>query len=128
MLPTARGSLTALALHGATFVILLIGTSPRSSRWPLCLIPTTIGALPSVIGVAGMSRMLQANVIATSARAAGAAGDVDDSRSLRVCIRNLHARLDPDPREPRYPITEAGLGYRLRTDEEPGARPAGEGG
>ncbi len=43
----------------------------------VCLIPTTIGALLSAIGVAGMSRMLQANVIVTSGRAVEAAGDVD---------------------------------------------------
>ncbi|MEQ4638998.1 MULTISPECIES: potassium-transporting ATPase subunit KdpB [Providencia] len=43
----------------------------------ICLIPTTIGGLLSSIGVAGMSRMLSANVIATSGRAVEAAGDVD---------------------------------------------------
>jgi potassium-transporting ATPase ATP-binding subunit len=43
----------------------------------VCLIPTTIGALLSAIGVAGMGRMLAANVIATSGRAIEAAGDVD---------------------------------------------------
>ena len=43
----------------------------------VCLIPTTIGGLLSAIGVAGMSRMLQANVIAISGRAVEAAGDVD---------------------------------------------------
>jgi len=43
----------------------------------VCLIPTTIGALLSAIGIAGMSRMMQANVIATSGRAVEAAGDVD---------------------------------------------------
>lgn len=43
----------------------------------VCLIPTTIGALLSAIGIAGMSRMLKANVIATSGRAIEAAGDVD---------------------------------------------------
>ena len=43
----------------------------------VCLAPTTIGALLSAIGVAGMSRMMQANVIATSGRAVEAAGDVD---------------------------------------------------
>lgn len=43
----------------------------------VCLIPTTIGALLSSIGVAGMSRMMQANVVATSGRAVEAAGDVD---------------------------------------------------
>jgi K+-transporting ATPase ATPase B chain len=43
----------------------------------VCLIPTTIGALLSAIGVAGMSRMLGANVVATSGRAVEAAGDID---------------------------------------------------
>ncbi|NJO17294.1 MAG: potassium-transporting ATPase subunit KdpB [Thioploca sp.] len=43
----------------------------------VCLIPTTIGGLLSAIGVAGMSRMMQANVIAASGRAIEAAGDVD---------------------------------------------------
>ncbi len=43
----------------------------------VCLIPTTIGALLSAIGIAGMDRMLQANVIAMSGRAVEAAGDID---------------------------------------------------
>ena len=43
----------------------------------VCLIPTTIGALLSAIGIAGMDRMLQANVLAMSGRAVEAAGDVD---------------------------------------------------
>ncbi|MCU0870072.1 MAG: HAD-IC family P-type ATPase, partial [Burkholderiales bacterium] len=43
----------------------------------VCLIPTTIGGLLSAVGVAGMSRMLAANVVATSGRAVEAAGDVD---------------------------------------------------
>ena len=43
----------------------------------VCLIPTTIGALLSAIGIAGMDRMVRANVIATSGRAVEAAGDVD---------------------------------------------------
>lgn len=37
-----------------------------------------------------------------------------DTRSLRVCVRNLRAKLEPDPRRPRYLLTEAGLGYRFR--------------
>jgi K+-transporting ATPase ATPase B chain len=43
----------------------------------VCLIPTTIGSLLSAIGIAGMDRMLQANVLAMSGRAVEAAGDVD---------------------------------------------------
>ncbi len=43
----------------------------------VCLIPTTIGALLSAIGIAGMDRLSKANVLATSGRAVEAAGDVD---------------------------------------------------
>jgi two-component system KDP operon response regulator KdpE len=39
-----------------------------------------------------------------------------DSGSLRVCMKNLRAKVEPDPRRPRYLVTEAGLGYRLRAD------------
>jgi len=43
----------------------------------VCLIPTTIGGLLSAIGIAGMDRLLQRNVVAMSGRAVEAAGDVD---------------------------------------------------
>ena len=41
---------------------------------------------------------------------------VGDTRSLRVCIRNLRTKLEPDPARPRFLVTEAGVGYRLRVD------------
>ena len=40
----------------------------------------------------------------------------DDARSLRVCVKNLRDKIEPDPQRPKYLVTEAGLGYRLRTD------------
>ncbi|HEX8430821.1 MAG TPA: potassium-transporting ATPase subunit KdpB, partial [Longimicrobium sp.] len=43
----------------------------------VCLIPTTIGGLLSAIGIAGMDRLIQHNIIATSGRAVEAAGDID---------------------------------------------------
>lgn len=43
---------------------------------------------------------------------------LDDSRSLRVCIKNLRDKVEHDPQKPRYLLTETGLGYRLRADEE----------
>ena len=57
----------------------------RARRFPIpvlvallvCLIPTTIGGLLSAIGIAGMDRVLQRNVLAMSGRAVEAAGDVD---------------------------------------------------
>jgi two-component system KDP operon response regulator KdpE len=41
---------------------------------------------------------------------------IEDTRSLRVCMTNLRAKLEPDPPRPKFLLTEAGLGYRLRTD------------
>jgi two-component system KDP operon response regulator KdpE len=42
---------------------------------------------------------------------------LDDTRSLRVCIHNLRSKLEPDARRPRYLVTERGSGYRLRADD-----------
>jgi two-component system KDP operon response regulator KdpE len=42
-------------------------------------------------------------------------GRAEDSRGLRVAIMNLRAKLEPDPGRPRHIVTEAGVGYRLRT-------------
>jgi two-component system KDP operon response regulator KdpE len=41
-----------------------------------------------------------------------------DSRGLRSYIRMLRQKLEPDPRQPRYLLTEAGVGYRLKVDDE----------
>jgi K+-transporting ATPase ATPase B chain len=71
---------TLLAFSG--FSVALNGTGELVSITVLiallvCLIPTTIGALLSAVGIAGMSRMMRANVLAMSGRAIEAAGDVD---------------------------------------------------
>jgi potassium-transporting ATPase ATP-binding subunit len=73
----------ATLLPYSTFsIVLMNGTGTVVSVTVLiallvCLIPTTIGALLSAIGIAGMSRMMRANVLAMSGRAIEAAGDVD---------------------------------------------------
>jgi len=73
---------TVTLLPFSLFSVMLAGVGTPVSITVLiallvCLIPTTIAGLLSAIGVAGMSRMMQANVIATSGRAVEAAGDVD---------------------------------------------------
>ena len=73
---------TATLLPYSTFAVKASGQGSPVTLTVLvallvCLIPTTIGALLSAIGIAGMDRMVQANVIATSGRAVEAAGDVD---------------------------------------------------
>jgi potassium-transporting ATPase ATP-binding subunit len=67
----------------------------------VCLIPTTIGGLLSAIGIAGMDRMIQKNVIAMSGRAVEAAGDVDVlllDKTGTITLGNRQA-VDFDPAE-----------------------------
>ena len=70
LLPYSRYGASAAGQGSAVTMTVLVALL-------VCLIPTTIGALLSAIGIAGMDRMIQANVIATSGRAVEAAGDVD---------------------------------------------------
>lgn len=75
--------LVTMGLYGyAGVAAALVGAKNPTSITTLtallvCLAPTTIGALLSAIGIAGMSRLNQANVLAMSGRAIEAAGDVD---------------------------------------------------
>jgi K+-transporting ATPase ATPase B chain len=80
-----------VVLAGFTLIFLLVTVSlyptaryfgvsidvPTLVALLVCLIPTTIGALLAAIGIAGMARLSQANVMAMSGRAVEAAGDVD---------------------------------------------------
>ena len=70
LLPFSLYSVTAAGQGSPVTVTVLVALL-------VCLIPTTIGALLSAIGIAGMDRMVQANVIAMSGKAVEAAGDVD---------------------------------------------------
>jgi K+-transporting ATPase ATPase B chain len=65
-------TLYPFALYGSTIL-----TLPVLVSLLVCLIPTTIGGLLSAIGIAGMDRLVQHNVLAMSGRAVEAAGDVD---------------------------------------------------
>ena len=65
-------TLQPFALYSGTTV-----STPVMVALLVCLIPTTIGGLLSAIGIAGMDRMIQQNVIAMSGRAVEAAGDVN---------------------------------------------------
>jgi K+-transporting ATPase ATPase B chain len=80
-----------ILLAGLTLVFLLVVVTLQPFAWYastsipvsvliallVCLIPTTIGALISAIGIAGMDRLVQHNVLAMSGRSVEAAGDVD---------------------------------------------------
>ena len=68
--PFSHYAVTAAGAGSAVSITVLVALL-------VCLIPTTLGGLLSAIGIAGMDRMVRANVIATSGRAVEAAGDVD---------------------------------------------------
>src|SRR5579859_1712776 len=111
----------------------------------VCLIPTTIGGLLSAIGIAGMDRMVQRNVLAMSGRAVEAAGDVDVlllDKTGTITIGNRQATrfvplTDVDERdlaqaallssladetpEGRSIVTLARERYGLQAEEQPGA-------
>jgi two-component system KDP operon response regulator KdpE len=62
----------------------------------------------------------QAGMIVTSRqllREAWGPDKATESGALRVCIKALRDKLEPDPRRPRYLVTELGIGYRLRPAE-----------
>jgi len=62
----------------------------------------------------------QAGMIVTSRQLLREAWGPDrtgDSGALRVCIKGLRDKLEPDPHRPRFLVTEAGIGYRLRAGD-----------
>lgn len=44
-------------------------------------------------------------------------GRLGETQSLRVCLKNLRQKIEPDPARPRFIVTETGVGYRLRIGE-----------
>ncbi|MDF9715545.1 potassium-transporting ATPase subunit KdpB [Nocardioides sp. ChNu-153] len=91
----------------------------------VCLIPTTIGALLSAIGIAGMDRLVRRNVLAMSGRAVEAAGDVDvllldKTGTITHGNRRAHEVLTT-PGVPREELVEAALLSSL-ADETPEGR------
>ncbi len=91
----------------------------------VCLIPTTIGALLSAIGIAGMDRMVQRNVLAMSGRAVEAAGDVatlllDKTGTITLGNRQATAFL-PVPGVPEHELADAAMLSSL-ADETPEGR------
>lgn len=88
----------------------------------VCLAPTTIGALLSAIGIAGMSRLNAANVLATSGRAVEAAGDVDVLLLDKTALsRSATVRLRPFC--PLAALASANLPMRLSWQAWPTRRP-----
>lgn len=91
----------------------------------VCLIPTTIGGLLSAIGIAGMDRMVQRNVLAMSGRAVEAAGDVDvlllDKTGTITLGNRMATRFVPVTGVEEREVAEAALLSSL-SDETPEGR------
>jgi K+-transporting ATPase ATPase B chain len=91
----------------------------------VCLIPTTIGGLLSAIGIAGMDRMVQRNVLAMSGRAVEAAGDVDvlllDKTGTITLGNRMASRFLPLPGINEHDLARAALLSSL-SDETPEGR------
>ena len=91
----------------------------------VCLIPTTIGALLSAIGIAGMDRLVQRNVLAMSGRAVEAAGDVSTlllDKTGTITFGNRRADvLVPMPNVEQYELASTALLSSL-ADETPEGR------
>ncbi len=91
----------------------------------VCLIPTTIGGLLSAIGIAGMDRLVQHNVLATSGRAVEAAGDVNTlllDKTGTITIGNRQAaEFMPAPGVPPNQLADAAQLSSL-SDETPEGR------
>jgi K+-transporting ATPase ATPase B chain len=91
----------------------------------VCLIPTTIGGLLSAIGIAGMDRLLQKNVLAMSGRAVEAAGDIDvlllDKTGTITLGNRMASEFSPAPGVSKERLAEAAQLASL-ADETPEGR------
>jgi two-component system KDP operon response regulator KdpE len=110
----ARGAATSPVVRLGALELDLAKREARGPAGEVHLTPLEYRVMESLARRLG-SIVMQAQLI----REVWGPERLGDSRSLRVCIKNLRGKLEPDPRKPRYLITEAGLGYRLRADEDP---------
>jgi K+-transporting ATPase ATPase B chain len=92
----------------------------------VCLIPTTIGGLLSAIGIAGMDRLVQYNVLAMSGRAVEAAGDVNTlllDKTGTITLGNRQAtEFRPAPDVSPERLADAPHSFRHSSDETPEGR------
>lgn len=108
----ARGAEQMPVLQLGSVEVDLVRRQARAKHGEIHLTPLEYRVLESLARQAGM--IVTQNQLM---REAWGPGRLDDSSSLRVCVRNLRQKIEPNPSQPRYIVTEAGLGYRLRTDE-----------
>jgi two-component system KDP operon response regulator KdpE len=112
----ARGSEQLPLLRLGQVTVDLTRRSAHGPDGALHLTPLEFRVLDCLARNAGMI-VTQAQLI----REAWGPDRLGDSRGLRSYIKMLRQKLEPDPRQPRYLLTEAGVGYRLQVDDAEGA-------
>jgi two-component system KDP operon response regulator KdpE len=119
LLARARAALRRNAQAAETTAVVHIGSCRldlprRTAEGPaggIHLTPIEFRVLECLVRQAGLI-VTQQQII----REVWGPGREDDSRNLRVVIRSLRQKLEPDPPRPRFLITESGVGYRLLTE------------
>jgi two-component system KDP operon response regulator KdpE len=119
LLARVRAALRRNARAGEQIPLLVFGSiqvdlqrrDATGAEGPLHLTPLEFRVLECLARHSGMI-VMQTQLI----REVWGPGHLGDSRSLRVCIKNLRSKLEPLPHRPQFLVTEAGLGYRLRQD------------
>ena len=109
---TATGALPSFEIHLGGITVDLARRELRGAAPSIHLTPLEYRVLENLARQPG-TIVKQDKLI----REVWGPAQVGDTRSLRVCIRNLRAKLEPEPDRPRFLVTEAGLGYRLRIDD-----------
>jgi two-component system KDP operon response regulator KdpE len=109
----ARGSEHSPALRFADWTVDLVRRETRGRDGEQHLTPLEYRVLECLARHAGLI-VTQNQLI----RQVWGPERLGDTRSLRVCIKNLRAKLEPDSKRPQYLVTEPGLGYRLRTEDD----------
>ena len=109
---SARSAEHPPSLHLGPIVIDLAKRESHGANGEIHLTPLEYRVLESLARQAGM--IVTHNQLIREAWGPDRTGD---TRSLRVCLKNLREKLEPNPARPQYIVTEAGLGYRLRVPD-----------
>lgn len=107
----ARGAEQPPTLRFGPIAVDLGKREASSPNGPVHLTPLEWRLLECLARQAGMIVMQQQLI-----REVWGPHRLGDTRSLRGCVKNLRQKIEPNPSQPAYLVTEAGVGYRLRAD------------
>jgi two-component system KDP operon response regulator KdpE len=108
----ARGSEQSQVLQLGSLTIDLARREARAPEGEVHFTPLEYRVLECLARQTGM--IVTANQLIQEVWGPGRLGD---TRSLRVCVKNLRQKVEQNPSRPRHIVTEAGLGYRLKVSD-----------